>query len=267
MLQMGIIRQSESPWASPLHMVPKAATGDWRPRGDYRALNNVYSKIDLVRAFQQIPIAPEDFSKTAVTTPFGLFEFLRVPFGLRNASQTFQRLVDRVLRRLPFVYAYIDDILVASSAAEEHMEHLATVFDRIQQFGVVLNPSKCVFSVPSSEFLRHLVDSNGIHPLPSKVATIRDFPPPSSKHQLQRFLDMVNFYCRFLPHCADTILPLASLLSGSKGSLKLSADALAAFEKVKTVLAEATLLTHFFSRCSHLPHGRRGLPQHFTGHT
>ncbi|BHF81012.1 hypothetical protein SprV_0702414100 [Sparganum proliferum] len=215
MLQMCIIRQSESPWASLLHMVPKAAT------------------------------ALEDVSKTDVTTPFGLFEFLRMPFGLRKASQIFQRFVDRVLRGLPFVYTYIDDLLVTSSTAEEHMEHLATVFDRLQQFGVVLNPSKCVFGVSSLEFLCHLVDSHGIRPLLSKVAAIRDFPPPTSKRQLQRFLGMANFYRRFLPNCADIILPLTSLLSGSKRTFELTPAALTSFEQVKALLADATLLTHF----------------------
>lgn len=273
MVQIGICRPSSSPGASPLHMASKHEANDWRPCGDYRRLNamtvpdrnplphihdmnatlfdcKVFSKIDLVRAYHNIPMAKEDIHKTAVITPFGLFEFLRMPFGLRNAAQTFQRFMSQVLKGLPFLFIYVDDILVASKSAEEHEDHLRTLFQRLSKYGLRIKASKCVFGVSKIQFLGFDVSEKGIQPAKDRVKAISDFAEPKSIKSAQRFVGMVNYYHRFIPKLARILSPIyAHLASLTKRNSKPKdfswpLECKEAFHTAKEELAQATLLNH-----------------------
>lgn len=270
LLQAGIVRPSKSNWSSPLHMVKKP-DGNWRPCGDYRNLNaatepdrypipylhdftnnirgcKFFAKIDLQKAYHQVPIYPPDIPKTAITTPFGLFEFTHMAFGLRNAAQTFQRLINEVLRGLEFVFAYMDDVFIFSTTEESHREHITAVFTRLKKHHLAINTAKCQFGKSTMEFLGHVVTTDGIQPMPKKVKAITEFPKPSIVCDLKSFLAMINFYRKFIPRAIEAQIPLLSYLKGNKKKDKTpivwTEETSQSFESCKKQLAEATLIAH-----------------------
>jgi RNase H-like domain found in reverse transcriptase/Reverse transcriptase (RNA-dependent DNA polymerase) len=269
MLEAGIVRCSDSGWSSPLHMVRKK-DGGWRPCGDFRRLNLItaadkyplpnmqdlsarlagcrfFTKLDLQKGYLQVPVQQEDVPKTVVITPFGLFEFVRMPSGLKNAGMTFQRLMNSILNGLPYVFVYLVDILIASSCLESHRRHVAEVLDILSKNGLVINVGKCVFGQESVEFLGHRVSSAGVLPLADRVAAIKQFPPPNTVKELQSFLGLINFFRRFIQLAAMLLPPLTAVLKGGPaGSKRLqwTAEMRRAFTAAKAAVAAACTLQH-----------------------
>ena len=264
--KLGICYRGKSEWASPL-MVTTKPDGGWRVCGDYRRLNSmtpddrypvrtlsdftselqgkkVFSKIDMLKGYHQIPVAEEDVCKTAVITPFGLFVFPRTPFGLKNAGQDFQRLMDQIFGDIPHTFVYIDDILVASETEEEHLKDLKVVLDLLRENGLVTNRKKCILGRSSIEFLGYQVDAKGISPLPERVEAIRQMKRPTTVKELQRFLGMVNYYRKFIPRAAHHLHHLFDALKGKPKELVWDEGCSLSFEATKEALAKATLLHH-----------------------
>ena len=278
LVELGVCERGKSDWSSPLLVTTKPCNnpctcdqqrpcGGWRVCGDYRRLNHmttddrypvrnlqdfnsdlrgksIFSKVDLLKGYHQIPVNPADVKKTAVITPFGLYLFPRCPFGLKNAGQDFQRLMDKILGEVPHTFVYLDDILIASSSPEEHLADLERVFSILEENGLVVNRKKCILGEASIEFLGHVCDAHGIKPLPCKVEAIRKVKPPTTIKELQRFLGMINYYRRFIKSAAHHLFHLFEALGTKPKRLNWSVEMQASFDSIKEALANATMLHH-----------------------
>src|SRR5204863_4215954 len=157
------------------------------------------SSLDLVSGYWQTRVAEGDVTKTAFNTRYGKYEFLVMPFGLTNAPATFQTLMNSILRPYidKFVLVYIDDLLIYSSSAEEHREHLRLVLEALRKHKLFAKPNKCTFDRPEVEFCGHVVGGGVIRVLDQKVKIIRDWPQPKNVHDVRQFFGLANYYRRF----------------------------------------------------------------------
>ncbi|SSD61377.1 related to Transposon Ty3-G Gag-Pol polyprotein [Saccharomycodes ludwigii] len=268
LLSDGYIEESKAPIASPIIMVKKKS-GDYRLCVDYRMLNKntepdlfplplldtifaklgsskIFTTLDLLNGYYQIPMKKEHKPLTSFVTPFGKYQFTVMPFGLRNAPSTFARLMSDIFRDLKFVCIYLDDILIHSDNTEEHWKHLETVLQRLKDHGLVAKRSKCYFAQRKVVFLGHEISSDGIRPLQGKTDAIKNLIVTQDIKSVQRFLGMINFYRRFIPRCSHIAKPLVEFTAKKT---EWSDEQTQSVETLKKALGSPPILVPYTPKC------------------
>lgn len=279
LLDHGVVRPSCSPYSSPIVVVFKK-NGEIRLCVDYRLLNaktrkdayplprieesldaltgaQWFSTLDLASGYNQVPVAEKDKAKTAFCTPFGLFEFNRMPFGLCNAPSTFQRLMERIFGDQSFqsLLLYLDDIVIFSSSFDQHLQRLDMVLTRLKEHNLKLKLQKCHFFQPEVKYLGHVISASGVATDPSKISAVAEWARPTTCTELQSFLGFASYYRRFVAGFAKYAAPLHWLvgeLGGTKKKRKTlgkgvlgdlwSEECEEAFQTLKRLLVSAPVL-------------------------
>ena len=186
----------------------------------------------------------ESREKTAFTTPFGLYEFEVMPFGLHSAPATFQRMINYALRNCQeFARAYIDDIVIFSGCWEEHLDHLRKVMTCLQEANLTIKMSKCQFGRSEVHYLGHVIGGGKVKPDPQKLNAVNNYPTPTSKKEVRAFLGLAGYYCRFVPHFSSFVEPLTELTKGrNPDKVRWSDKCENAFSKLKELLVTPPVL-------------------------
>lgn len=204
------------------------------------------SSIDLSDAFWQIPLRREDRCKTAFTVSGkGFYQFKRMPFGLINSASTLCKLIDRVIGAdlEPFVFKYLDDIIVATETFAEHVRILAIVAERLKEAGLTISADKSRFCLRSLRYVGYLIDENGVRPDPEKIKAVLEYPSPKCVKDVRRLFGMASWYRRFIQDFASITAPITDLLKTKCPRKFVWTDqAQQAFDELKRILTSSPVL-------------------------
>lgn len=270
LIAKNIIQPSNSPYCSPIVLIRKRSKNEYRMCVDYRRLNKItvkdnyplpviedlldflydkkyFSCLDLKSGFHHVNIAPDSVKYTSFVTPLGQFEYLKLPFGLKNGPSVFQRFINKIFCDLIAQHKliiYIDDIMIATRTIDEHLEILIEVFRLLSENLLELRLSKCQFLYEKIDYLGYTVDEKGISPNYSNIKSIEEYPIPRNLKELQRFLGMCSYFRKFVQDFSLIAKPLQDLVK-KECTFEIGEEQINSFNTLKQKMIERPVLAIF----------------------